>query len=110
LSEANDQEVVLEETEEVEEEPATPVIQEVEEEPLVAQQVTDAITAYRKVREAGKEISEKEKEQIDKECKVIQEREVIEIDPIHEPKEMLVTGKVKVQIGPPTLTRFEKVT
>lgn len=108
MSEANDQEVVLEETEEVEEEPATPVIQEVEEEPLVAQQVTDAITAYRKVREAGKEISEKEKEQIDKECKVIQEREVIEIDPVHEPKEMLVTGKVKVQIGPPTLTRFEK--
>ncbi|MDP3779722.1 MAG: DNA-directed RNA polymerase subunit K [Thermoproteota archaeon] len=108
MSEANDQEVVLEETEEVEEEPATPVIQEVEEEPLVAQQVTDAITAYRKVREAGKEISEKEKEQIDKECKVIQEREVIEIDPIHEPKEMLATGKVKVQIGPPTLTRFEK--
>jgi DNA-directed RNA polymerase I, II, and III subunit RPABC2 len=107
LSEANDQEVV-EETEEVEEEPATPVIQEVEEEPLVAQQVTDAITAYRKVREAGKEISEKEKEQIDKECKVIQEREVIEIDPIHEPKEMFPTGKVNVQIGPPTLTRFEK--
>jgi DNA-directed RNA polymerase I, II, and III subunit RPABC2 len=107
LSEANDQEVV-EETEEVEEEPAAPVIQEVEEEPLVAQQVTDAITAYRKVREAGKEISEKEKDQIDKECKVIQEREVIEIDPVHEPKEMLPTGKVKVQIGPPTLTRFEK--
>ncbi|MBI2006098.1 MAG: hypothetical protein HYS75_02335 [Nitrosopumilales archaeon] len=38
MSEANDQEVVLEETEEVEEEPAAPVIQEVEEEPLVAQQ------------------------------------------------------------------------
>ena len=108
MSEANDQEVVLEETEEVEEEPAAPVIQEVEEEPLVAQQVTDAITAYRKVREAGKEISEREKDQIDKECKVIQEREVIEIDPVHEPKEMLPTGKVKVQIGPPTLTRFEK--
>ncbi|MBI3254160.1 MAG: DNA-directed RNA polymerase subunit K [Nitrosopumilales archaeon] len=108
MSEANDQEVVLEETEEVEEEPAVHVIQEIEEEPLVAQQVTDAITAYRKVREAGKEISEKEKEQIDKECKVIQEREVIEIDPVHEPKEMLPTGKVKVQIGPPTLTRFEK--
>ncbi|MBI2111295.1 MAG: DNA-directed RNA polymerase subunit K [Nitrosarchaeum sp.] len=84
------------------------MIQEVEEEPLVAQQVTDAITAYRKVREAGKEISEKEKDQIDKECKVIQEREVIEIDPVHEPKEMEPTGKVKVQIGPPTLTRFEK--
>ena len=74
MSEANDQEVVLEETEEVEEEPA------------VAQQVTDAITAYRKVREAGKELSEKENDQIDKECKIIQEREVIEIDPIHEAK------------------------
>jgi len=108
LSEANDQEVVLEETEEVEEEPAAPIIQEVEEEPLVAQQVTDAITAYRKVREAGKELSEKEKDQIDKECKVIQEREVIEIDPVHEVKEIPATGKGKIQIGPPTLTRFEK--
>ena len=106
LSEANDQEVVLEETEE--EEPATAVIQEVEEELSVAQQVTDAIAAYRKVREAGKELSEKEKEKIEKECKAIQEREVIELDPVHEPKEIPATGRGKVQIGPPTLTRFEK--
>ena len=108
MSEANDQEVVLEETEEVEEEPPTAVIQEVEEELHVAQQVTDAITAYRKIRESGKELSEKEKEQLEKECKVIQEREVIEIDPVHEPKEIPATGRGKVQIGPPTLTRFEK--
>lgn len=108
MSEANDQEVVLEETEEVEEEPPTAVIQEVEEELPVAQQVTDAITAYRKIRESGKELSEKEKVQLEKECKAIQEREVIEIDPVHEPKEIPATGRGKVQIGPPTLTRFEK--
>jgi DNA-directed RNA polymerase I, II, and III subunit RPABC2 len=109
LSESNDQEVVLEETEEVEEEPIPSIAQEVvEEEPAVAQQVTDAITAYRKIRESGKELSDKEKEQIEKECKAIQEREVIEIDPVHEPKELPATGKGKVQIGPPTLTRFEK--
>lgn len=109
MSESNDQEVVLEETEEVEEEPIPSIAQEVvEEEPAVAQQVTDAITAYRKIRESGKELSDKEKEQIEKECKAIQEREVIEIDPVHEPKELPATGKGKVQIGPPTLTRFEK--
>ena len=108
MSEANDQEVVLEETEEAEEEPATVVVQEVEEELPMAQQVTDAITAYRKIRESGKELSDKEKEQVDKECKVIQEREVIELDPVHESKEIPTTGKGKVQIGPPTLTRFEK--
>ena len=108
MSEANDQEVVLEETEEAEEEPATVVVQEVEEELPMAQQVTDAITAYRKIRESGKELSDKEKEQVEKECKVIQEREVIELDPVHESKEIPTTGKGKVQIGPPTLTRFEK--
>ncbi|MDC8453660.1 MAG: DNA-directed RNA polymerase subunit K, partial [Candidatus Nitrosotalea sp.] len=35
-------------------------------------------------------------------------REIIDIDPIHEPIEYEMTGKGKIVIGPPTLTRFEK--
>lgn len=104
MSEANDQEVV-DETEEVEEEPQ---VQETDEEMLVAQQVTDAITAYRKIREAKGELTDKEKEQLEKECKAIEKREIIEADPVHDPKEIPVSGKGKIQIGPPTLTRFEK--
>lgn len=68
----------------------------------------DAITAYRKVREAGKELSEKEKKELDEECKKIEKREIIEVDPVHEPVEIQLTGKGKIQTGPPTLTRFEK--
>jgi len=40
--------------------------------------------------------------------KIIAAREIIEVDPIHQPIEYETTGKGKVMIGPPTLTRFEK--
>ena len=40
--------------------------------------------------------------------KIIDAREIIEIDPIHVPIEFEITGKGKIMIGPPTLTRFEK--
>lgn len=40
--------------------------------------------------------------------KIIDAREIIEIDPIHVPIEYEITGKGKIMIGPPTLTRFEK--
>jgi len=69
---------------------------------------TNAIAAYRKIKEGKKELTEKEQIILDKECKVIEEREIIEIDPIHEPVEIVSPGKGKIQIGPPTLTRFEK--
>ncbi|TLX68459.1 MAG: DNA-directed RNA polymerase subunit K [Thaumarchaeota archaeon] len=40
--------------------------------------------------------------------KIIDAREIIEIDPIHVPIEYETTSKGKIMIGPPTLTRFEK--
>jgi DNA-directed RNA polymerase I, II, and III subunit RPABC2 len=40
--------------------------------------------------------------------KIIDAREIIEVDPVHEPIDYETTGKGKIMIGPPTLTRFEK--
>jgi len=80
----------------------------VEDEAIVGKSLNDAISAYRKIKEGKKELSEKELAALDKECKIIEQRETIDIDPVHEPKEIEITGKGKIQIGPPTLTRFEK--
>ncbi len=74
----------------------------------VGKSLDNAISAYRKIKEGKKELTEKELEQLDKECKVIQDREIIEIDPVHEPVELEPSTKEKIMIGPPTLTRFEK--
>ncbi len=52
---------------------------------------------------SAEEIAEQERLQ-----KIIAAREIIEVDPIHQPIEYETTGKGKVMIGPPTLTRFEK--
>jgi len=67
-----------------------------------------AIAVYRKMREdAYDELTEKEIMQIDKECKIIENRETITQDTPHEPVE-IVSDKGLVITGPPTLTRFEK--
>ena len=52
---------------------------------------------------SAEEIAEQERLQ-----KIIAAREIIEVDPIHQPIEYETTGKGKIMIGPPTLTRFEK--
>lgn len=70
--------------------------------------VDDAITAYRKIKEGKKELSEKELDALEKECKIIHDREIIENDPDHEPVEIEASAKGKIMMGPPTLTRFEK--
>jgi len=80
----------------------------VEEDSIVGKSLSDAISAYRKIKEGKKELSEKELLALDKECKIIEDREIIELDTIHEPQEIKITGKGKIQMGPPTLTRFEK--
>jgi DNA-directed RNA polymerase I, II, and III subunit RPABC2 len=80
----------------------------VEEEAIVGKSLNDAISAYRKIKEGKKELSEKELAELDKECKVIEERAIIDIDPVHEAQEIEISGKGKIQMGPPTLTRFEK--
>ena len=96
LSKLENQEAEIESTENVEEESS------------VGKSLNDAIAAYRKIKEGKNELSEKELSALDKECKIIEEREIIEIDPVHEPEEIEVSGKGKIQMGPPTLTRFEK--
>ena len=70
--------------------------------------VEDAITLYRKVREGkNKELTEKEIANIDKECEIIRNRQVITKDLQHKPVE--ITNKDGLVVtGPPTLTRFEK--
>ena len=78
------------------------------EESVLGKSVSDALSAYRKIREGKKELTDKELSDLDKECKIIENREIIEIDPIHEPQEIEISGKGKIQMGPPTLTRFEK--
>jgi len=70
--------------------------------------VEDAIALYRKVREGkNKELTEKEIANIDKECEIIRNRQVITKDLQHKPVE--ITNKDGLIVtGPPTLTRFEK--
>ena len=70
----------------------------------------NAIAVYRKLREDAsvdpKEPTENEIAQIDKECKIIENRETITQDTPHEPVE-IISDKLVIT-GPPTLTRFEK--
>jgi len=89
-------------------EPTKEVESEEESDSVENKSVRDAIAAYRKIKEGKKELTDKELIILDAACKVIEEREIIEIDPIHEPVEIELTAKGKIQIGPPTLTRFEK--
>ncbi len=79
-----------------------------EKEEDVGNSLSGAISAYRKIKEGKKELTEKELSNLDKECKIIENRETIEIDPVHEPVEIELPDKGKIAMGPPTLTRFEK--
>ena len=68
----------------------------------------NAIEQYRKIREDGnKELTEKQIAEIDKECEIIRNREIISQDIEHTPIE-ITTKDGKIITGPPTLTRFEK--
>lgn len=76
------------------------------EEPEVNIGLNKAIDTYKKIIERN-ELSEKEKEELEKRIKEIEKREIIETDEKHESVEIPVE-KGKITIGPPTLTRFEK--
>jgi len=67
-----------------------------------------AIELFRKIREGGNvDLTEKEIAEIDKECEIIRNREIITKDLEHKP--MDITNKDgKIVTGPPTLTRFER--
>ena len=55
-----------------------------------------------------KELTAEEIAEQDRIQKIIASREFIEVVPVHTPVEFETTGKGKIMIGPPTLTRFEK--
>ena len=75
---------------------------------LIDISVEKAIEQYRKIREIPDvELTEKELAEIDKECEIIRNREIITQDTEHKPVE-IVSDDGKVITGPPTLTRFEK--
>ena len=77
-------------------------------EEIIDNSIEDAITLYRKVREGkNKELTEKEIADIDKECEIIRNRQVITKDLQHKPVE-IISKDGQVVTGPPTLTRFEK--
>jgi DNA-directed RNA polymerases I, II, and III subunit RPABC2 len=59
-------------------------------------------------KKGKKELSAEEIAEQERLRKIIDAREIIDIDPIHEIIEFEMTGKGKIVIGPPTLTRFEK--
>ena len=70
--------------------------------------VDKAIELFRKVREGDrKDLTEKEMAEIDKECEIIRNREVIIKDLEHKPTE-IVDKSDQIVTGPPTLTRFER--
>ena len=70
--------------------------------------VEKAIEQFRKIREGGREdITEKEFAEIDKECEIIRNREIITKDVQHKPVE-ITSKNGQIVIGPPILTRFEK--
>ena len=65
-----------------------------------------AIEVYRKLREQDGPLSDKELAELDKECDIIRNREIIMTDVKHETQELESDGKILM--GPPILTRFEK--
>jgi len=107
-------------TEEKEEEPA-PLIEEATVDEIIKPETEEidpdaevsvhatmekAIENYKKIKEGKKELTEKEQDQLEKECEAIRQREIIDVDEQHEAIELTADGKILM--GPPTLTRFEK--
>ena len=75
---------------------------------ILAASVEDAIEQFKKIREGNnKELTEKQIAEIDKECEIIKNLEIITKDLVH--KRVEITNKDgQIVIGPPILTRFEK--
>jgi DNA-directed RNA polymerases I, II, and III subunit RPABC2 len=90
----------------VEEEPVESILPR---EPEPVEVVSENGVEEKPVTKRGKkELSPEELAEQERLQKIIAAREVIEVDPIHVPIEYETTGKGKIMIGPPTLTRFEK--
>ena len=65
-----------------------------------------AIEYYRKIKEGKEELTDKQLDELEKECEAIRQREIIDVDVQHDSIELSADGKILM--GPPTLTRFEK--
>ena len=75
---------------------------------LLNDSVDKAIEQYRKIREGNnEELTEKQIAEIDKECEIIRNREIISQDTEHTTTE-IISKNGEIITGPPTLTRFEK--
>ena len=107
-------------TEKKEEEPA-PLVEEAKLEEIIQPETEEidpdaevsvhatmekAIDNYRKIKEGKEELTDKQLEDLEKECEAIRQREIIDVDEQHEASELSADGKILM--GPPTLTRFEK--
>ena len=75
---------------------------------ILNKSMENAIEQYKKIRIGDREdLTEKEIAEIDKECEIIRNREIITKDLPH--KQVEITSKDgQISIGPPILTRFEK--
>lgn len=105
---SDEPEEVSVDTEEVpaEEEPIESILPK---EPEPVEIVSEDGVEEKPVTKRGKkELSPEEAAEQERLQKIIAAREIIEVDPIHIAIEYETTGKGKVMIGPPTLTRFEK--
>ena len=65
-----------------------------------------AIENYRKIKEGKLELTDKQLNELEKQCETIRQREIIDVDVQHDAMEISADGKVLM--GPPRLTRFEK--
>ena len=105
---SDEPEEIISETEEapVEIEPEEPVIVA---EAVETTEISDEEEAEVKTKKLKKgELSPEELAERTRLQKIIDAREIIEIDPVHVAIEYETTGRGKIMIGPPTLTRFEK--
>jgi len=105
---SDEPEEIVAETEEVpvEVEPEEPIIVEESVEIAEISEEGEETTKAKKLKKG--ELSPEELAERQRLQKIIDAREIIEIDPIHVPIEYETTGRGKIMIGPPTLTRFEK--
>ena len=103
---SDEPEDVAVETEEVapeaEEPPIVSVVAEIAETPAEEGEAKPA------AKKGKKELSPEEIAEQERLQKIIAAREIIEVDPVHLAIEYETTGRGKIMIGPPTLTRFEK--
>lgn len=105
---SDEPEEIIAETEEapVEVEPEEPIFVEEPVETVEISEEGEEITKTKKLKKG--ELSPEDLAERQRLQKIIDAREIIEIDPIHTPIEYETTGRGKIMIGPPTLTRFEK--